>query len=232
MRTPIPREQSKSKETFASVHERMRRRGNTGTVEVGGSRVDGGAVFLNGSVVYALYDDERGKAALESLLSSEANGVWASLSDPENVRMFKTYLRYISDDGVMTAEPLDGSVVESYEVKGVLVEGVRNEPEGSWRGQTNPVDRTIFPEGRRTVLAPDLVSLREHVSENGVTGYAAGKKGIVTFRNGEFVEERRIEVRPSVRTDVGAGAGWVVVDSEASAENKEKTGDGFLSRFF
>jgi len=229
MRTPIPREQSKSKETFASVHERMRRRGNTGTVEVGGGRVDGGAVFLNGSVVYALHGDERGEDALESLLSRGANGVWASLSEPENVRMFRTYLSYLSDDGVMMAEPLNGSVVEPYDVEGVLIDGVRNEPEGSWRGQTNPVDRTVFPEGGRIALAPDLVSLREYVTENDISGYAAGEEGVVTFRRGEFVEKRRVEVRPSVRTDVGAGAGWVVVDSEASTEDNES--DGFFSRF-
>lgn len=231
MRTPNPILEDKSKETFASVHERMRRKANTGTVELGGSRIDGGAVFLNGAVVYALYGDQKSEDAVESLLSKEANGVRASLSDPEKVRMFVTYLRYISDDGVLTAEPLDGATVESHDIEGVLIDGVRNEPEGSWRGQTNPVDRTIFPEGKRTALAPDLVSLREHVSENDVSGYAVGKGGVVTFRNGGFIDKRRIEVSPSVRTDVGAGGGWVVVDSDATVEENEDD-DGILSRFF
>ena len=229
MRTPNPILEDKSKETFASVHERMRRKANTGTVELGGSRVDGGAVFLKGTVVYALYGDETAEDALESLLSKEANGVRASLSDPEKVKMFVTYLRYISDDGVLTAEPLDGATVESHDVEGVLIDGVRNEPEGSWRGQTNPVDRTIFPEGERTALVPDLSSLRQHVSENDVSGYAVGKEGVVTFRNGDFVDKRRIGVAPSVRVEVGAGAGWVVVDSDATEDDEEQ--EGILSRF-
>jgi|GEM_PF-2763003 len=233
MRTPNPIVEDKSKETFASVHESMRRGANTGTVKMGGGRVDGGAVFLNGVVIYALYGDEKAKEALESLLSRGANGVRASLADPEKVKMFRTYLRYISDDGLMMTEPLDGVSVDSHELEGVVVEGVRNVKAGSWRGETTNSDRSFFPEGRRTVLAPDVSSLREHVADNDVSGYAVGDGEVITFRNGEVADRKSIEPLPSLRIDVGAGGGWVVVDSDAVGEKStEADDDGILSRLF
>jgi len=231
MRTPNPIVEDKSMETFASVHESMRRRANSGTVEPGG-RTDGGAVFLNGTVVYARYGEEAAEDALESLISEVGNGVRASVSDTEKVRMFRTYLRYISDDGLITAEPLDGSTVEPHDVEGVVVDGIKNVRKGSWRGETNTADRSFFPEGRRTALAPDFGSLREHASEEGVSGYAAGTHEVVTLRNGEVVDRKEVAVEPSVREEVSAGDGWVVVDSEAVDDIEDEEEEGFLSRLF
>ncbi|MDZ7687322.1 MAG: hypothetical protein U5J64_01135 [Halobacteriales archaeon] len=235
MRKPNPIVEDKSMETFESVHESMRRGANSGTVEPGGGRVDGGAVFLKGTVVYARYGEETAEDALESLFSEVGNGVRASLSDTEKVKMYRTYLRYISDDGLITAEPLDGVTVEQHDVEGVVVEGVRNVRKGSWRGETNTADRSFFPKGRRTALAPDFGSLREHVAENGVSGYAVGTHEVVTFRNGEIIDRKGVFVEPSVREEVGAGDGWVVVDSDPADETAaedEKEDEGILSRLF
>jgi hypothetical protein len=231
MRTPNPIVEDKSMKTFASVHESMRSRANSGTVEPGG-RTDGGAVFLNGTVVYARYGEEKAEDALESLVSEVGNGVRASVSDTEKVRMFRTYLSYISDDGLITAEPLDVSTVEPHDVEGVVVDGIKNVRKGSWRGETNTADRSFFPEGKRTALAPDFGSLREHVDEEGVSGYAVGTHEVVTFRSGEIIDRKEVVVEPSVREEVSAGDGWVVVDTDVEETESEKEEDGLLSRLF
>ncbi len=231
MRAPNPIVEDKSMKTFASVHKSMRGRANSGTVEPGG-RTDGGAVFLNGTVVYAMYGEKMAEDALESLISEVGNGVRVSVSDSEKVRMFRTYLRYISDDGLITAEPLDGSTVEPHDMEGVVVDGIKNVRAGSWRGETNTADRSFFPEGERTALAPDFGSLREYVDEEGVSGYAAGTHEVVTFRNGEVVDRKEVAVELSVREEVSAGDGWVVVDTDSEQTESEKEEEGLLSRLF
>lgn len=232
MRTPNPIIEDRSMETFASVHKSMRSNSNSGTVETGGG-TDGGAVFLDGTVVYARYGEQTAEDALESLISEGGNGVRASLSDTERVRMFRTYLRYISDEGLITAEPLGGSTVEPHDVEGVVVDGIRNVRAGSWRGETNTADRSFFPKGRRSALAPDFVSLREYVSENEISGYAAGTHEVVTFRSGEVIDRKEVAVDPSVRKEVGAGDGWVVVDTAAVDDTEdEDEEEGLLSRLF
>lgn len=193
----------------------MRSGGRTGTVETVGDKTECGAVFLKGATVYARYGDETAEDALDSLLSCEKNRVLASSSTPEAVRMFRTYMRYISDDAVVTAEPLDRASVEQYEAGGVIVQGVRNTaggsfgkgndtvPVGSWTrnspGAEMP-DRSVFPEGVRTVLAPDVESLRRHVAQKEATGYAAGDGEVITFQDGELVDKKPVGVRPSVPT--------------------------------
>jgi len=248
MRTPSSESKAIVNGTFASSHETMREEGKTGTVEPVADGTEGGAVFLNGAVVYARYGDEAAEDALEHLLSSDGSRLRASSSTLQAVRMFRTYMRYISDGALITAEPLEGAIVEQYEAEGVIVQGVRNTAGGSWGDETGAVpvgswtrnspgaeipDRSVFPEGRRTALAPDAESLRRHVAEEGATGYAAGDGEVITFRGGELVDGKRLDIRPSVRADVGAGAGWVVVD--ASSEEDKRDGaesGGLLSRLF
>ena len=263
MRTPPSDSETTFEQGFASSHERMRGDGKTGTVEVVGEGTEGGAVFLNGAVVYARYRGETATDALTSLLSCDAGRVRASSSTSEAVRMFRTYTRYISDEGLLTVEPLDGARVEPYEVEGVIVQGVENTAGGSWGNEGNVVtpggwtrnspgaempDSSRFPEGRRTVLASDAESLRRHVTETGATGYAVANGGVITFYDGEFADKKRLDFRRSVRTEVGAGSGWVVVDTSPDTDDatedehesnavrgtgEEANGDGgLLSRIF
>lgn len=229
--------------TFAEVRAGTRSRGRTGTVETVGDGTERGAVFLNGAAVYARHAKENQTAedALDSLLSCEKSRVRAGSSAPEAVRMFRTYMRYISDDALITAEPLDGASVEKYEAEGVLVQGVRNTaggsfgegedvvPVGSWTrnspGAEMP-DRSVFPEGVRTALAPDVDSLRRHVAEREATGYAVGDGEVITFQDGELVDKKRVDVRQSVRTDADVASGWVVVDTDpGSGDEKKDAGD-------
>jgi len=209
----------------------MREKANSGTVETGGGP-EGGAVFLNGTVVYARYGGKTAEDALESLVSEGGNGVRVSLSDAEKVRMFRTYLRYISDDGVITAEPLDGSTVEPHDVEGVVVDGVKNVRKGTWRGETNTADRSFFPEGRRAALAPDFASLHRYVSREEISGYVAGTHEVVTLRNGNVVDRKKVAFDPSVRSEVDAGDGWVVVDTDIKNTKSEKDEEGLLNRLF
>jgi len=247
MRTPSSESKTTVEETFASSHEAMRKKGGTGTVEVVGEGNEAGAVFLNGAVVYARHGEEAAEDALEALLSSDHGPVRAASSIPEAVRMFRTYMRYISDDALLTAEPLDSAAVEPYEAEGVIVQGVGNTAGGAWGDETDTVpvgswtssspganipDRSFFPEGVRTVLAPDMESLRRHIAENDATGYAAGDGEVVTFRGGELVDGKRVDIRSSVRADVGAGAGWVVVDASSEEERDGDESSGLLSRLF
>ncbi len=229
MRTPVTVNEEDLDETFASAHERVRRKAKTGTVETPDDTV-AGAVFLDGVAVYARYGNESGVEALEALSSRPDVGVRLEPSKPENVRMFRTYLRYIGDDAILNAEPLDVSSVETQVVEGVRVGGVRNVGAGSWRGETNTEAKTFFPSGVRTVAVPDLVALERYVSAEDLSGYAAGDGRVVTFRNGEFVDADSVDLAAPVRTDVGLGGGWVVVDSDA--ETSEEDDEGFLSRIF
>ena len=214
----------------------MRSKANSGTVELGGGGPDGGAVFLNGTVVYARYGGKTAEDAIKSLISEGGNGVRATVSDPERVRMFRTYLRYISDDGLVTAEPLDGSAVEPHDVEGVIIEGIRNARKGTWRGQTNDADRSFFPEGRRSALAPDFDSLREYIEEENLSGYAVGTHEVATFRNGEVIDRKDVSVEGSVRTEVSAADGWVIVDTDVNVDVEEPEGEkeeeGLLNRLF
>lgn len=230
MRKPNPVIEDKSMEDFASVHESMRRKARSGTVEPGGGGPDGGAVFLNGTVIYARHGKETAEDALRRLLSEAGNGVRASLSDTEKVKMFRTYLRYISDDGIITAEPLDESTVEPHDIEGVIINGIRNARKGTWRGQTNDADRSFFPEGRRSALAPDFDSLCKYIDEQGVSGYAVGTHEVATFRDGEVVDRKEVAVESSVRKEVSAADGWVIVDTDIDADEAEKEEDGLLSR--
>lgn len=220
----------------------MRSGGRTGTVETVGDKTECGAVFLNGAAVYARYGDETAEDALEALFPCEKNHVRASSSTPEAVRMFRTYMRYISDDALIIAEPLDCASVEQYEAEGVIVQGVRNTAGGSLGDETDVVpvgswtrnspgaempDRSVLPDGVRTVLAPDVESLRRHVSDKESTGYAAGDGVVITFQDGELVDKKRVDVRPSVRADVGVESGWVVVDADhGSGDEQEKDASG------
>jgi len=230
MRTPVSITREDLEETFSSAHERVRRKAKTGTVETPDDTV-AGAVFLNGVAVYARYGSESGVEALESLSSRPEVGIRLEPSKPENVRMFRTYLRYIGDDAVLDAEPLDSEPVEVQTVKGVRVDGVKNVGAGSWRGETNSEDKTFFPSGVRTVAVPDLVALKRYVSARDLSGYAAGDGRAVTFRNGELIDAESVDVGSPVRTDVGVGGGWVVVDADADAETSDDDG-GILSRVF
>ena len=232
MRTPNPNARAIREQSFASAHDWMRRKGHTGTVEVSGARDEGGAVFLYGVVIYARYHEEKAEDALASLVSIDEGNIIVTASTPEAVEMFRTYIRYISDDCVMTTEPLDGTAVESDEVEGVVVKGVRNVREGSWRGETNTADRSFFPEGRRTALASDMDSLRTHIDDHDVSGYAVGDGEVVTFRNGKIVDRKSVSVHGSVRSKVGTGDGWVIVDTDTQEEIESKNEDGLLSRFF
>jgi hypothetical protein len=232
MRTPNSIIEDRSMETFASVHRTMRSKANSGTVEPGGGGPDGGAVFLNGTVVYARYGGKTAEDALKSLISEAGNGVRASVSDPERVRMFRTYLRYISDDGIITAEPLDGSTVEPHDVEGVILGGIKNARKGAWRGQTNDADRSFFPEGRYSALAPDFASMSEYIEEEDLSGYAVGTHEVATFRNGEVIDRKDVSVEASVRTEVSAADGWVIVDTDVDVEEPEgeKDEEGLLDR--
>lgn len=229
MRTPVSVTEEGLDETFSSAHERVRRKARTGTVETPDDTV-AGAVFLDGVALYARYGNESGVEALEALSSRPDVGVRLEPSKPENVRMFRTYLRYIGDDGLLRAEPLDSTPVETQTVEGVRVGGVRNVGAGSWRGETNSEDKTFFPSGVRTVAVPDLVALKRYVTSGDVSGYAAGDGRVVTFRNGEIVDAASVDVGSPVRTDVGLGGGWAVVD--ADAETTDDADEGIISRIF
>jgi len=240
MRKPPSEERTAfEEEGFASVHENIRNDGFTGTVET--VYDGGGAVFLNGAAVYARHGDEAAEEALGSLRSDDESRVRASVSTPEAVRMFRTYLRYIGDDALLTVEPLDGAEVDAHAVEGVTVEGVSDTmstpaqrdggantnqflTRASVSVKASTPERSVFPEGRRTALAPDGEALSRHVSRAGVTGYAAGDGAVVTFVDGDLVDRKRVDIRPSVREDVGvcSGKGWVVVDADADAEAKKE----------
>lgn len=232
MRTPNPRLKDKSMEDFASVHKSMRKKARSGTVEPGGGGPDGGAVFLEGTVIYARYGKETAEDALRKLLSEAGNGVRASLSDSERVRMFRTYLRYISDDGLITAEPLDGTTVEPHDVEGVIINGIRNARKGTWRGQKNDADRSFFPEGRRSALAPDFDSLSRYIDEQDVSGYAVGTHEVATFRDGEVIDRKEVAVEPSVREKASVGDGWVIVDTDTPEDTESENEEGLLGRLF
>lgn len=232
MRTPhTETEPEKEHGSFASAHESARRNGYTGTVEVASDdEACGGAVFLNGAVVYAQYLGEVSESALDSLLLEGEMSTLTFPSTPESVRMFRTYLRYISNECLLVTEPLDSAAVEPREVEGVIFEGVRNSAEmdtfstrSSVSVRANAPQRSFFPEGRRTVLAPDLPSLHRHISENEVTGYAVGDCETLTFRDGEMVDKKRVDmdVFLSVRADAGVGGGWVVVNTEVEEEKED-----------
>ena len=224
-------------ESFASAHKSARSEGYTGTVELSDDDALGGAVFLSGVVVYARHRRDVAESALDSLLSEEDTHTRRLPSTSDAVRMFRTYLRYISDDGLLTTEPLDRATVESQEVEGLILEGVRNSAEAttfstrsSMTAKAEEPPRSFLPEGKRTALAPDRRSLRKHVSDGEASGYAVGDYEVVTFQEGEVVDQRNAEVRPSVRTDVGVGDGWVVVETD---HKKDTDGKGsFLSRVF
>jgi hypothetical protein len=217
----------------------MRKEGGTGTVEVIGEGKEGGAVFLNGVVIYARYREEmpedgfenlvsseyswdieaaaglKAEDALEALLSHNHSHVRVSLSTLELVRMFRAYMRYISDEGVMNAEPLDGATIESHEVEGVIINGVGTTESPS-------ANDTFFPEGKRTVLVADTKSLRRHITDREATGYAVGNGEVCTFQDGEFIDRRRMDVRPSIRADIEAGNGWVLVNTDKSIDSSQK----------
>jgi hypothetical protein len=254
--TRIPSSKSKKKvqETFVSYHGEMREDGKTGAVEILGEGTEGGAVFLNGVVIYARYGEKTADDALRSLLSCDSSPVRVSSSTAEAVKMFRTYMRYISDDAVMATEPLDGTAIDSYEVDDVIVGGIKNTAGGSWGDEDKVVPtgswtrnspgaemppRSLFPEGRRTALAADTESLRRHVSEERVTGYAAGDGEVITFSDGEFADRKRVDVRRSIRADVDAGGGWVVVNTDPKTDDEKggENGDGdesggLLNRLF
>jgi hypothetical protein len=231
MRTPNSISKERREEKFASAHERMRSTGKTGVVEPADG-VDAGVVFLNGVAVYARYGEKKGKEALEALSSRPDLGVSTKLCSAEDVRMFRTYVAYLGDNAVVRAEPLDSTRLGVQRVEGVLVDGVKNLAAASWRGESTTTDRSFFPKGVRTALLPDLVSLRRHVSEAELTGYAAGKGKAVTFRNGELIDGAPVDLDESVREEVNAGGGWVVVDSDAEAgtEDESEAEEGILSR--
>ena len=231
MRVPQTTTDERSEESFVPAHRGMRRRGATGVVE-SEDGTDAGAVFLNGVAVYARCRDENGGGALDRLADSEA-GFRVSECAPEDVRMFRTYVRYLGDKAVLGSEPLEATHVEMQRIEGVLVDGVRNLAAASWRGESDTSDRTFFPEGYRVALTADAVSLKRYVSRNDLTGYAVGDGKVVTFRNGETVDGAPVDLGDPIRSEVDAGGGWVVVDSDAE-ENGEDDGDGegFLSRIF
>lgn len=253
-RTPSSESKKTVEETFVSSHGEMREGGKTGAVETLGESTEGGAVFLNGVVIYARYGEKKADDALRSLMSCESNHIYVSSSTAEAAKMFRTYMRYISDDAVMATECLDGAAIDSYEVDGVIVGGIENTAGGSWGDEDKVVPtgswtrnspgaemppRSLFPEGRRTALAADAESLRRHVSEEEVTGYAAGDGEVITFSDGEFADRKRVDVRRSIRADVDAGGGWVVVNTDPEidddSEGKKSDGDesgGLLSRLF
>ena len=263
--TRIPPSKSKKtvEEKFVSSHGEMREDGKTGTVEILGESTEGGAVFLNGVVIYARYREEmpedgfenlvsseyswdieaaaglKAEDALEALLSRNHSHVRVSLSTLELVRMFRAYMRYISDEAIMTAEPLDEATIESHEVEGVTINGVET--------TESPSDNcTFFPEGKRTVLVADTKSLRRHITDKEATGYAVDDGEVCTFQDGEFIDRRRMDVHPSIRADIEADNGWVLVNTNKSmgssqkgkrANGKMKKEDGnetrgLLGRFF
>lgn len=230
MRTPHTVSEERKQEGFASAHQRMRENGETGAVE----SVDGdaGAVFLDGVVVYARHGNETGDDALGSLAVDDS-AVRVEDCRPDDVRMFRTYVRYLGDDAVLGAEPLEAPRVEMQRVEGVLVDGVRNLAAASWRGESDTSDRTFFPKGDRVGLVADAVSLKRHVAAHNLTGYAAGDGKVVTFRDGEMVDGDSVDLHDPVRSEVGAGGGWVVVDSDIDDEDDPDEDDGgFLSRIF
>lgn len=227
MRSPRTISKGNQKQGFPSAHERMRSTGGTGVVEsVGGA--DAGAVFLKGVVVYARYGGVSNDDAIDALSEED---VAVKDCRPEDVRMFRTYLRYLGDDGVLDAEPLNNERVEMQRVEDVLVDGVRNLASASWRGESDTSDRTFFPEGDRTALVADATDLQRHVSSNDLSGYAAADGKVVTFRDGEVVDGASVDLNDPVRSEVGAGGGWVIVDSDTKDEEDEEEG-GFLSRIF
>jgi hypothetical protein len=214
--------------TFETVHRDMRDRGATGVVE-SNEGTDAGAVFLDGVVVYARYGDETGADALGPLTNSGL-GFMKGESAPDDVRMFRTYVRYLGDDALLESEPLGDDTVGMQRVEGVLVDGVRNLAAASWRGESDTSDRTFFPEGDRVALAADAASLRRYASANDLTGYAAGDGKVVTFRDGETVDGASVDLNDPVRSEVDAGGGWVVVDSDTEEDDTEEDDEGLLSR--
>ncbi|MFP4174220.1 MAG: hypothetical protein ACLFSW_00380 [Halobacteriales archaeon] len=230
MRTPHTLSAEDNDEGFVSAHQRTRGNGGTGVVESIHQK-DAGAVFLNGVAVYARYGGETGHEALGSLVDDDS-AVRFKDCRPEDVRMFRTYVRYLGDEAVIDAEPLKDSRVEMQRVEGVLVDGVRNLAAASWRGESDTSDRTFFPEGDRVALVADPVSLKRYVDANDITGYAAGGGTVVTFRDGDTVDGAPVDLDDPVRSEVDAGGGWVVVDSDADNDDAEDDGDGFLSRIF
>lgn len=242
MRTPPSRKEANIEDTFSSAHERAREAGYTGTIETVGEET-GGAVLLKGAVVYARCRDEISAAALSALRSRDCSPVRSCSSTPETVRMFRTYLRYLSDEGLLTTEPLDYASIESHEVEGVIVDGVKNTTDtdslstmSSMSARANMPDRSFFPEGVRTALAPDLDSLHRHIADHEATGYAAGNGETITFYEGNIVDRKRVDLPRAVREEVGAGEGWVVVNSDVD-ENEDRNNDGVekggvLSRIF
>ena len=152
---------------------------------------------------------------------------------PEDVRMFRTYLRYLGDEAVLDAEPLDPERVGMQRVEGVLVDGVRNLASASWRGESDTSDRTFFPEGDRVALVPDAVALKRYVPSKDLSGYAVGDGKVVTFRDGELIDGAAVDIGDPVRSGVGVGGGWVVVDSSTKDdEQEEKDEEGILTRIF
>ncbi len=238
---------------FSSSHKEMREDGKTGSIEVAGKDAEGGAVFLNGVVIYAKYNEEVAEGALNSLMSCDCGTVRESSSTKEAVKMFRTYMRYISDDALLTAEPLGGADIDSYKVEGVIVGGVENTAGGSWGDGAKAVPgswtssspgaemppRSLFPEGKRTALVADIRSLSRHVSRKGLTGYAAGDGEVITFSDGELVDKKRVDAS-SVCDGVGAGGGWVVVNTDPEPgdvgddkkDRDEKKSEGILGRLF
>ena len=229
MRAPHTVSEVEQRETFPSAHERMRGTGGTGVAEsVGGA--DAGAVFLNGVVVYARYGGVANDDAIDALSGED---VVVKECRPEDVRMFRTYLRYLGDEAVLDAEPLDPERVGMQRVEGVLVDGVRNLASASWRGESDTSDRTFFPEGDRVALVPDAVALKRYVPSKDLSGYAAGDGKVVTFRDGELIDGAAVDIGDPVRSGVGAGGGWVVVDSRTKDdEQEEKDEEGILTRIF
>jgi len=76
-----------------------------------------------------------------------------------------------------------------------------------------------------------LTFLPNFWTSNDLSGYAAGDGKVVTFRDGETVDAAPVDLDDPVRSEVGAGGGWVVVDSDTD-EDEDGEDDGFLSRIF
>ncbi len=196
----------------------MRQRGETGTLELSGDEY---AVFLDGVVVYARTRELYGSQALDEL-SEAAGDPSVSPCEESRVRMYTTYMEYIGDDGVLDVEPLDGEAVDVIEVEGVLVQGVGNTPKGTYRGQTNPVDKSTFPSGRLVALAAEFENSKRFAEDHELTGYAVGDGDVVTYRGGEPLDRKTVEIERGVETGLPESGGWVVVDTS----NDEGTSDG------
>ena len=163
---------------FEVAHSEARHKGFSGSLVLRSDEGDGVVVYLRGLPVYAhaMYrdgDDVRGVEAVDTL-TLRSGTVDRRSSDPESVRMFCTYMKYLGRDG---------SVIHVYR---------RNEVEIAARefvvmgdGDLTKVD---VPEGVRVGYSRSLEDVSKYFEKENADGYAVSNDTVVSFRNGHETE--------------------------------------------